>query len=129
MLTPLCRELFGVDTQIHYHAYVLRYRDTAPGLRFHTDDADFTFNLNLGDAWTGGDLRFVDKSDRPGTPDSVAGWAIAHEPGFALLHDDCYHAADPITSGQRTQLIFWILKDDEPWKRDFFPKLESSLLS
>ena len=122
-------------------------------LGFHTDDADFTVNISLGpvetsvspgaeankNAWGGGDLLFCDdpsgSTTRPGTPDQVeearAGrlWKHVHECGTAVVHDGtAYHAAESISHGERTQLIYWCMKNDAKWKESFYSEMESELL-
>ena len=142
VVTALATALFEATPVIHAHGYALRYRRLAErgpndptALKFHSDDADYTFNLNLGVRWTGGDVAFLDDDDDrpPGTPKADAEesrgrlWRYSHQLGHGLLHDDCYHAAEPLLSGERIQLIFWLLRDDADWKRDFFPDLERRL--
>lgn len=143
VLREIAIALFHSTPVLHAHGYVLRYRRLekkqqpvdATALKFHTDDSDYTFNCCLGRYWTGGDLLFVDDDDarRPGSPiadeEEQKGtlWRYTHRVGCGVIHDDCYHAVEPLVSGERVQLVFWLLRDDEEWKREFFSSLERTL--
>ena len=107
-MRPIARLLFpeivGFDSQtfgfsIQYQAGV----DTS--LRLHTDASAATLNINLnlpGEEFTGSEVDFHD---------SVTGKInrLSFTPGTAMIHlGSVAHAAQPITSGSRSNLVLWL---------------------
>ena len=102
----------GGDTLDSHHGFVVEYK---PGkdvsLDFHVDVSDVTLNVCLGKQFTGGELYF--RGVRCGgcqqTPWLPAeDFQIAHAPGRAILHRGRHrHGAQPITGGERYNLILW----------------------
>lgn len=107
-MRPIARLLFpeivGFDTQgfgfsIQYEAGV----DTS--LRMHTDASAATLNINLnvpGETFTGSQVDFYDPKTRNMN-------RLSFEPGMAMIHKGSVaHAAQPIQSGQRSNLVLWL---------------------
>lgn len=110
-MRPIARLLFpeimGYDTQtfgfsIQYQAGV----DTS--LRLHTDASAATLNINLnrpGEAFTGSEVDFHD-------PVNGGMNRLTFKPGVAMIHrGHVAHAAQPITSGERSNIVLWLLGD------------------
>jgi hypothetical protein len=110
-MRPIARLLFpevlGYDTQtfgfsIEYQAGL----DTS--LRLHTDASAATLNINLnlpGETFTGSEVDFYDK---------VSGKVsrFSFKPGIAMIHrGSVAHAAQPIKSGTRSNLVLWLYGD------------------
>ncbi|KJE89909.1 Ogfod2 protein [Capsaspora owczarzaki ATCC 30864] len=111
-LNPLCKLLYpawdeggGLD---HHHTFVVQYRMAEDReLKFHFDDAEVTLNVCLGTEFTGGALYFGGLFDAPETHDESL--AVQHQLGRATLHLGKHrHAAKPITSGERYNMIMWM---------------------
>lgn len=107
-MRPIARLLFpdivGLDTQtfgfsIHYQP------DTDTSIRPHTDASSVTLNVNLnlpGEEFTGSTVDFFDHATGEVT-------ALTFEPGSAMIHHgNVPHTAQPITSGERTNFVFWL---------------------
>lgn len=107
-MRPIARlvfpEVMGYDTQsfafsIHYQA------NTDNSIRPHTDASAVTLNINLnlpGEEFTGSTVDFLNS----GTGKMKG---LTFKPGSAMLHrGNVIHAAQPITSGQRTNFVFWL---------------------
>ena len=110
-MRPIARLLFpevlGYDSQtlgfsIQYQAGM----DTS--IRLHTDASAATLNVNLnlpGEEFTGAEVDFYDK-DKGGVK------RLTFKPGMAMLHrGNVAHAAQPITSGERTNFVLWLYGD------------------
>lgn len=106
---PLAHALFPAhvgpgDAREHY-AFTVRYASCEDvELAEHRDASVATLNVNLNEdssAFQGSALRFVDGDGRART--------VEFEPGMAILHLGAYrHAALPIVSGERTNLVVWL---------------------
>jgi hypothetical protein len=102
----------GGSSLDRHHGFIVDYaigKDTA--LDLHVDESDVTLNVCLGMEFTGGELYFggvrcrVCQESLPMTGEE---FEIAHAPGRAILHRGKHrHAAKPITSGERSNLILW----------------------
>lgn len=110
-MRPIARLLFpeiiGYDTQTF--GFSIRYEpgiDTS--LRLHTDASAATLNVNLnlpGETFTGSEVDFYD-------PNTGNMNRLSFEPGIAMIHrGGVAHAAQPIHSGQRSNLVFWLFGD------------------
>ncbi len=110
-MRPISRLLFpeiiGYDTQsfgfsIHYQP------NTDASIRPHTDASAVTLNINLnlpGEGFTGSNVDFYDLS-------TGKNHSLAFKPGTAMLHrGNVVHAAQPITSGERTNIVLWLYGD------------------
>lgn len=110
-MRPIARLLFpeilGYDTQsfgfsIHYQP------NTDTSIRPHTDASSVTLNINLNtvdEAFSGSEVNFYDNQ----TGQSKA---LTFGPGTAMIHrGNVPHAALPITSGSRTNLVLWLFGD------------------
>ncbi|MEM6955354.1 MAG: 2OG-Fe(II) oxygenase [Myxococcota bacterium] len=106
-MRPIARMLFpevmGYDSQTF--GFSIRYqpaKDTS--IRPHTDASTVTLNINMNrpdEAFTGSKVRFYEASGK--THD------FTFEPGVAVLHRGrVAHAAEPITSGERSNLVLWL---------------------
>jgi len=79
-------------------------------IRHHTDAGTVTFNINLDpeQLWTGSSLYFWDSLNGGGTRYTVD-WA----PGKAVMHlGRTLHAALPIESGIRNNIVIWTMGKD-----------------
>ena len=110
-MRPIARMLFpevmGYDTQtfgfsIHYQP------NTDSSIRPHTDASAVTLNINLNlpsEAFTGSAVDFFDVA----TGQKIA---LTFKPGTAMIHrGNVVHAAQPITSGERTNFVLWLYGD------------------
>ncbi|UTW11666.1 2OG-Fe(II) oxygenase [Marinobacterium rhizophilum] len=110
-MRPIARLLFpevmGYDTQtfgfsIHYQP------NTDASIRPHTDASAVTLNINLnlpGEEFTGSAVDFFD-------PYSGQAKGLTFKPGTAMIHrGNVAHAAQPITSGERTNFVLWLYGD------------------
>ena len=65
----------------------------------HVDDSTVTVNFTLGGDFAGSDLSFA-CGDR---------LVVPQRPGLAVVHaGDLAHAVEPITAGERFNLVFWL---------------------
>ena len=107
-MRPIARLLFpeimGYDAQtfgfsIHYQP------NTDTSIRPHTDASAVTLNINLnvpGETFTGSTVGFYDVKAGKVNP-------LTFTPGSAMLHrGNVPHAAQPITSGERTNFVLWL---------------------
>lgn len=110
-MRPISRLLFpevlGYDTQTF--GFSIQYQpgmDTS--LQPHTDASAATLNINMNtpdETFTGSELDFYD-------PVSSKANRLRFEPGVAMLHrGSVAHAAQPITGGQRTNMVLWLYGD------------------
>lgn len=100
----LFREVAGYDTQSF--GFSIRYRpggDTS--IRPHTDASAVTLNINLNlptEGFSGSVVDFLD-------PRTGASNEVVFQPGMAVIHrGSVAHAARPITSGERSNFVFWL---------------------
>mmetsp|Transcript_62994 Transcript_62994/g.172979 ORF Transcript_62994/g.172979 Transcript_62994/m.172979 type:complete len:197 (+) Transcript_62994:468-1058(+) len=112
VIGPLGRHLYpqwcGALDCAEVYGFSVRYaRGEDVSLAEHSDTANVTLNVCLGRTFTGGDLYF--KGVRfTETADQQARHEVAHRPGWALLHLGGHvHAAQPLESGERVNLILW----------------------
>ncbi|MFY0641713.1 MAG: 2OG-Fe(II) oxygenase [Bermanella sp.] len=119
-MRPIARLLFpeimGYDTQTF--GFSINYQpgvDTS--LRLHTDASAATLNINMNlpnETFTGSEVDFYDagtgKMNR-----------LTFKPCMAMMHrGSIAHAAQPITSGERSNLVLWLYGD-----RGQIPRKES----
>ncbi len=102
----------GGDSLDRHHGFIVEYQVGKDlSLDFHVDASDVTLNVCLGKQFTGGELFFrgVRCGQCQQTPWSAEeDFAIEHVPGRAILHRGKHrHGAQPITGGQRYNLILW----------------------
>ncbi|UAL44484.1 2OG-Fe(II) oxygenase [Shewanella inventionis] len=110
-MRPIARMLFpeimGYDTQtfgfsIHYQP------NTDSSIRPHTDASAVTLNINLNlpdEAFTGSAVDFFDLA-------SGQKHSLTFKSGTAMIHrGNVVHAAQPITSGERTNFVLWLYGD------------------
>lgn len=107
-MRPIARLLFpeivGYDSQTF--GFSIQYQtgmDTS--LQLHTDASAVTMNVNLnlsGEEFTGSEVDFYN-------PSTGKKNRLVFKPGMAMIHrGNIPHAAQPITSGTRTNLVFWL---------------------
>ena len=110
-MRPISRLLFpeimGYDTQTF--GFSINYKPTTDtSIRPHTDASAVTLNINIntpGEEYTGSTVDFFDRT-------SSDVHALRFEPGTAMLHrGDVPHTAQPITTGERTNLVLWLFGD------------------
>ena len=136
-MRPIARFLFpeivGYDTQTF--GFSIEYKpEKDTSIRTHTDASSVTLNINLNlphEEFSGSEVDFHDA--RSGSFNRVK-----FSPGVAIIHrGNVAHAAQPITSGQRTNLVLWLYGDQmqiprfidsnviiNPKERWTIPKLE-----
>jgi hypothetical protein len=107
-MRPIARLLFpevmGFDSQSF--GFSINYQpNTDTSIRPHTDASAVTLNINLnlpGESFTGSSVDFVDL--QTGKTNS-----LSFTPGSAMIHrGNIPHAALPITSGERTNIVLWL---------------------
>jgi len=108
-LWPLSRHLFPAEASQfdNHHSFIVRYRAGEDlGLDMHTDDSDVTFNVCLGEEFTGATLSFCGMFGAANHRQHR--FTYHHEVGRAILHlGSRRHGADDIQSGRRSNLIVW----------------------
>ena len=108
-LWPLSRHLFPVEASQFdsHHSFIVRYRaEEDLGLDMHTDDSDVTFNVCLGENFTGATLSFCGMFGASNHRQHTH--TYHHQVGRAILHlGNRRHGADDIESGRRSNLIVW----------------------
>jgi hypothetical protein len=73
--------------------------DTGAPTSEHVDDSRVTVNFTLGGDFAGSDLSFA-RGDR---------LVVPQRPGLAVVHPgDLAHEVEPITAGERFNLVFWL---------------------
>lgn len=110
-MRPIARMLFpeimGFDTQTF--GFSIHYQPTTDtSIRTHTDASSVTLNVNLNlpdEGFTGSEVDFFDyntgKMKR-----------VTFKPGMAMIHrGNVAHAEQPITSGDRTNVVLWLYGD------------------
>lgn len=111
-MRPISRLLFpeimGYDTQTFgFSIYYEPNSDTS--IRPHTDASSVTLNINLnmpGEEFTGSAVDFFDPITGQRKP-------LTFRPGTAMIHrGSVAHAAQPITSGERTNFVLWLFGDN-----------------
>lgn len=112
-LWPVARHLFPIEASQFdgHHSFMVRYRAGEDlGLDMHTDDSDVTFNVCLGEVFTGATLSFCGMFGAPGHRRHEH--TYRHEVGRAVLHlGNRRHGADDIETGRRSNLIVWNTND------------------
>lgn len=112
LVGPLGRTLYpewcGPTDCAEQYGFTVRYKrgeDTA--LAGHSDTANVTLNVCLGRSFTGGNLYFKGVRFTSSAADETRR-EVVHRPGWAILHLGGHiHAAEPIDSGERINLIMW----------------------
>ena len=111
-MRPISRLLFpeiiGYDTQTF--GFSIYYDpSTDASIRPHTDASSVTLNINLnlpGEEFSGSELDFYDQVNEKVVQ-------LSFKPGTAMIHKgNVPHAAKPITSGDRTNLVLWLFGDN-----------------
>ena len=111
-MRPIARLLFaniyGYDTQTF--GFSIEYQPTGDtSLQLHTDASAVTMNINLNlidEPFTGSEVDFVDR--QLGQTERAI-----FKPGMAIIHRGSVpHAAHPITSGKRTNMVLWLYGDN-----------------
>jgi len=107
-MRPIARllfpETFGYDGQTF--GFSIRYQpDQDTSLQPHTDASSVTLNINMNlpnETFSGSELNFYDSASG-----EVKQWSF--EPGIAVIHRGSVpHAAQPITDGERSNLVLWL---------------------
>ena len=115
-LRPLCAALEplaaagGASVDSH-KSFVVTYRlGEDEDLAQHYDNSEVTLNVNLGLDFDEGELVFYgDKRTATASPIASHDWAEAGGVGHAVLHLGSHvHAALPISSGERRNLVVWM---------------------
>lgn len=110
-MRPIARLLFpeitGYDTQTF--GFSIQYKpEKDTSIRMHTDASSVTLNINLNlpdESYSGSEVDFHDPIKRKVN-------RVRFEPGTAMIHrGNVAHAAQPITSGERTNLVLWLYGD------------------
>ncbi len=110
-MRPIARLLFpgviGYDNQTF--GFSIQYQtgmDTS--LQPHTDASAATLNINMNlpdETYTGSEVDFYDKETGKVN-------RVAFKPGTAIIHrGHVPHAAQPITSGTRSNMVLWLYGD------------------
>jgi len=97
----------GGDTLDSHHGFIVQYKmEEDKELGFHYDASEVTLNVCLGKEFEGGSLYFCGLLLDSTTHDE--NFEYVHSPGKAILHQGKHcHGANPITMGERYNLIVW----------------------
>ncbi|CAB9513630.1 and iron-dependent oxygenase domain-containing protein 2 [Seminavis robusta] len=109
-LWPISKVLFPQEATPKFdghHSFIVRYQaDEDLGLDMHTDDSDVTFNVCLGETFTGSTLTFCGEFGAANHRQYTHQYH--HQVGRAILHlGSRRHGADDIDTGRRMNLIVW----------------------
>jgi len=115
-LRPLCAVLpplaaAGGASLDRHKSFVVAYRlGEDEQLSEHYDNSEVTLNANLGRQFDNGELLFFGHKDSAGgNPVAHHDWAEGGGVGHAVLHlGSNVHAALPISSGERYNLVVWM---------------------
>lgn len=115
-LSPLCKALpplaaVGGASLDHHKSFVVAYRlGEDEELSAHFDNSEITLNCNLGRDFEEGELVFFGhKEGASAVPIAHHDWSEAGGVGHAVLHLGAnVHAALPISSGERHNLVMWM---------------------
>jgi len=90
-----------------HHSFIVEYAiGKDKELHLHVDDSELTLNICLGVDFTGGNILFKGHIDNPQS--QLVHGEYEHVKYRAILHDGRHmHAAAPIESGERYNLIIW----------------------
>lgn len=110
-MRPIARllfpEIFGYDSQTF--GFSIQWQagmDTS--LRLHTDASSVTMNVNMNlpdEKFTGSKVDFYD-------PTTGKLNRLSFAPGIAMIHrGHVAHASQPILSGERSNMVFWLYGD------------------
>jgi len=100
-------EVFGFDTQTF--GFSIHYQPTTDtSIRPHTDASSVTLNINmnlLDETFAGSTVDFFDEPTQATIP-------LSFTPGSAMIHrGHAPHMAQPITAGERSNLVLWLYGD------------------
>eukprot|EP00730_Choanoeca_flexa_P012569 TRINITY_DN4398_c0_g1_i1.p1 TRINITY_DN4398_c0_g1~~TRINITY_DN4398_c0_g1_i1.p1 ORF type:complete len:609 (+),score=132.19 TRINITY_DN4398_c0_g1_i1:257-1828(+) len=113
----------------HHHSFVVQYeRGHDIHLDMHTDDSEFTCNVNLVDTFTGSGLSFcgMHGSENHRKLQQV----YQHKRGRAVVHAGMHrHGADPLLSGRRENLIVWCRSSAYRQTADFYARYKDAYLA
>jgi len=116
-VSPFASHLYpdvGGDSLDTHHGFTVEYKvGKDVELDFHVDQSDVTLNVCLGTTFSGGTLYF--RGIRCALCQQTAPlpheeFEVEHAPGQAILHRGKHrHGANPITDGERDNLILWCM--------------------
>jgi hypothetical protein len=108
-LTTLLFPNWGGDSLVDHHGFVVEYKiGKDEKLDYHMDSSDITLNVCLGKNFEGGSLFF--NGVRNQESEKKENFKFDHVPGKALLHvGQHWHGAKRITSGERYNMILWMM--------------------
>lgn len=112
-------ELVGPRDATEHYAFTVRYEDGGDtDLAKHGDASVATLNLCLGrPGWRGGALRFFESGGEgiyrlPKGNESAGAGDVDFETGMVILHRGQHkHQALRLESGERTNLVLWLMGD------------------
>jgi len=92
-----------------HQSFVVKYE---PGhqaiMSTHIDESDITFNVCLGEEFTGSALYFVDKRRVENRYVDEETFSVQHKPGRLVVHlGNAHHGVKPIISGCRYNMVVW----------------------
>lgn len=117
---PVGRALFndtvGTDDDRDFFSFTIRYNaEEDMELKEHRDASVVTLNINLNlpeESYDGSSLYLLDEEDI-GSDGTGTRHFLEFEPGTLLIHrGSLRHAALPISSGSRQNLIIWLFGED-----------------
>ncbi|EDQ85559.1 uncharacterized protein MONBRDRAFT_38748 [Monosiga brevicollis MX1] len=133
MLNPIQRALLPALAQglalDHHHSFVVQYEEGLDvHLDMHTDDAEFTCNVNLTDDFSGSGLTFCGMHGA--TSHRKLAGVYQHQRGHAVVHAGLHrHGADPLQTGRRENLIIWCRSSAYRQTREYKARYANPFLS
>eukprot|EP00445_Apocalathium_hangoei_P043562 CAMPEP_0203973164 /NCGR_PEP_ID=MMETSP0359-20131031/99446_1 /ASSEMBLY_ACC=CAM_ASM_000338 /TAXON_ID=268821 /ORGANISM="Scrippsiella Hangoei, Strain SHTV-5" /LENGTH=361 /DNA_ID=CAMNT_0050911311 /DNA_START=28 /DNA_END=1113 /DNA_ORIENTATION=+ len=112
-LNPIAVRLLPefTETLDSYRPFTVKYEATAEGdrdLNLHYDNAEVTLNVNIGGAWTGGQVTFLGLGGAGAGHEDPPPISVALQRGHGVLHAGReLHQAEPVVEGRRQNLILW----------------------
>jgi len=123
-MRPIARLLFPevTDYDSQTFGFSIEYKpEKDTSIRMHTDASSVTLNINLNlleESFTGSEVDFHDR-------ETGQLKRVKFEPGVAIIHrGSVAHAAQPITSGVRTNLVLWLYGEQMQIPRNFNSSIE-----
>jgi predicted 2-oxoglutarate/Fe(II)-dependent dioxygenase YbiX len=112
----LFNDTVGTDDDNGYFSFTIRYNaEEDMELKEHRDASVVTLNINLNlpeESYDGSSLYLLDEEDI-GSDGTGTRHFVEFEAGMLLIHrGSVRHAALPISSGSRQNLIIWLFGED-----------------
>jgi len=112
VLTRVLYPEWGGKSLDDHHGFIVEYKiGKDEDLSYHMDSCEITLNVCLGKTFEGGSLFF--NGVREHESERVENFQFEHKRGLGILHvGQHWHGANKIKSGERYNLILWMMSSD-----------------